>query len=148
MQTTGPLSSRVMRVLAPLAMLAGVFTFLASPAGAMDLTAPGQTLHKAPQAAITQATGVQPTILDPGAPVDNMPACASVGGGKDPIRCLPIIRWATSMQMSDTVAFNVTQPVRSIEVSTIEKTSFTTILMLGNMERKIAGLNVNAVTHC
>src|SRR5699024_6870587 len=93
------------------------------------------------------ATGVQPTILDPGAPVDNMPACASVGGGKDPIRCLPIIRWATSMQMSDTVAFNVTQPVRSIEVSTIEKTSFTTILMIGNMAWMIAALIVNAVTN-
>src|SRR5690625_1360991 len=142
MQTTRSLSSRVMRVLAPLAMLAGMFTFLASPAEAMDLTAPGQTLHEAPQAAITQATGVQPTILDPGAPVDNMPACASVGGGKDPIRCLPIIRWATSMQMSDTVAFNVTQPVRSIEVSTIEKTSFTTILMI---DRKSTRLNSSHV---
>ena len=113
----------------------------------MDLTAPGQTLHKAPQAAITQATGVQPAILDPGAPVDNMPACASVDGEKDPIQCLPIIRWATSMQMSDTVAFNVTQPVRSIEVSTIEKTSFTTILMIGNLAWMIAALIVNAVTN-
>lgn len=147
MQTTGSLSSRVMRLLAPLAMLAGIFTFLASPAGAMDLTAPGQTLHDAPQAAIAQATGVQPAILDPGAPVDNMPPCASVDGEKDPIQCLPIIRWTTSMQMSDTVAFNVTQPVRSIEVSTIEKTSFTTILMIGNVAWMIAALIVNAVTN-
>lgn len=147
MPKLGPRLRRAARVVAPLVMLAGTITFLASPAGAMDMTTPGQTLHEAPPMAITRATGIQPATLDPGTSVDNTPACATVDGETDPIQCLPIIRWATAMQMSDTVAFNVTQPVRSIEVSTIEKTSFTTILMIGNMAWLIAALIVNAVTN-
>ena len=146
MQPTSRRILRVMRILAPLAMLAGVVTLMASPAGATNLTAPGQTLADAPAQAITQATGAQPAVQDPGAPVDNTPACASADGETDPIKCLPIIRWATSMQMSDTVAFNVTQPMRSIEVTTIEKTSFESLLTGGNMVWMIAALIVNAVT--
>lgn len=135
------------RILAPLAMLAGLLMLITtSPAGAVDLTSPGKTLADAPAEAITQTAGVQPAVQDSGAPVDNAPACATVGDETDPIKCLPIIRWATSMQMSDTVAFNISQPMRSVEVSTLEKTSFEGLLTGGNMVWMIAALIINAVT--
>lgn len=135
------------RILAPLAMLAGLLMLITtSPAVAVDLTSPGKTLADAPAEAITQTAGVQPAVQDPGAPVDNAPVCATVGDETDPIKCLPIIRWATSMQMSDTVAFNISQPMRSVEVSTLEKTSFEGLLTGGNMVWMIAALIINAVT--
>ncbi|SLN03182.1 antifreeze glycoprotein [Corynebacterium xerosis] len=135
------------RILAPLAMMIGTFSLLLGPAYGDDLTAPGETITSAPQTAILQAAGVQPAVLDRGAPVDNMPACASVGGGEDPIKCLPIVRWASSMQLGDSVEFNVTQPLRSVEVNMIEKTSFTGILAVGNFAWLAAALLVNAVTN-
>src|SRR5699024_248827 len=141
---------RVTRILAPLAMLVGVVVLMTSPAaGAMSLTAPGEALEAAPRQALTQATGVQPADRDPDVPAYEVPtpACASVDGGEDPIKCLPIIRWGTAMQMSDTVAFNVTQPLRSIEVSVVEKNSYETLLSLGNTVWTLAALIVNAVTN-
>ncbi|WP_394217015.1 Yip1 family protein [Brachybacterium vulturis] len=134
-------------ILAPLAMMIGTFALLLGPAYGDDLTAPGETITSAPQDAILQATGVQPAVLDRGAAVDNMPACASVGGGEDPIKCLPIVRWASAMQLGDSVEFNVTQPLRSVEVNMIEKTSFTGILAVGNFAWLAAALLVNAVTN-
>ncbi|MGP9843296.1 hypothetical protein [Brachybacterium sp. 107] len=135
------------RILAPLAMMIGAFALVLGPAYGDDLTAPGETITSAPQTAILQAAGVQPAVLDRGAPVDNMPACASVGGGEDPIKCLPIVRWANAMQLGDSVEFNVTQPLRSVEVNMIEKTSFTGILAVGNFAWLAAALLVNAVTN-
>lgn len=135
------------RILVPLAMMIGVFALLLGPAYGDDLTAPGETITSAPQTAILQAAGVQPTLLDRGSAVDSMPACASVGGGEDPIKCLPIVRWANAMQLGDSVEFNVTQPLRSVEVNMIEKTSFTGILEVGNFAWLAAALLVNAVTN-
>ncbi|MDN5821457.1 MAG: type IV secretion system protein, partial [Brachybacterium sp.] len=135
------------RILAPLTMLAGLLMLMTSPAGAVDLTSPGKTLADAPAEAITQAAGVQPAAQDPGTPTDSTPACATVGDETDPIKCLPIIRWATSMQMSDTVAFNISQPMRSVEVTTLEKTSFEGLLTGGNMVWMVAALIINAVTN-
>src|SRR5690625_4683838 len=150
MLPTGTRFLRVTRILAPLAMLVGVVVLMTSPAaGAMSLTAPGETLEAAPRQALTQATGVQPADRDTDVPAYEVPApaCASVDGGEDPIKCLPIIRWGTAMQMSDTVAFNVTQPLRSIEVSVVEKNSYETLLSLGNTVWTLAALIVNAVTN-
>lgn len=135
------------RLLAPLAMMIGAFALLLGPAYGDDLTEPGETITSAPQTAILQAAGVQPTLLDRGSAVDNIPACASVGGGEDPIKCLPIVRWANAMQLGDSVEFNVTQPLRSVEVNMIEKTSFTGILEVGNFAWLAAALLVNAVTN-
>lgn len=135
------------RLLAPLAMMIGVFALLLGPAYGDDLAAPGETITTAPQTAILHATGVQPAVQEKGAPVDQMPACASVGGGEDPIKCLPIVRWANAMQLGDSVEFNVTQPLRSVEVNMIEKTSFTGILEVGNFAWLAAALLVNAVTN-
>lgn len=135
------------RILAPLAMMIGAFALLLGPAYGDDLTAPGETITSAPQTAIFQAAGIQPAVLDRGAAVDNMPACASAGGGVDPIKCLPIVRWANAMQLGDSVEFNVTQPLRSVEVNMIEKTSFTGILEVGNFAWLAAALLVNAVTN-
>src|SRR5699024_2870808 len=90
MASTGRRVLRATRILTPLVMFAGALFLLASPAGAVDLTSPGETLADAPQKAVTQATGVQPAAPDPGTPTDNMPACATVGDETDPIKCLPI----------------------------------------------------------
>src|SRR5699024_2486696 len=112
MLPTGRRVLRVTRILAPLAMLVGALVLMISPtAGPMNLTAPGETLEAAPQEALVQATGAQPAERDPDVPAYGVPtpACASASGEKDPIKCLPIIRWGQAMQMSDTVAFNVTQ---------------------------------------
>ncbi|GAA1491462.1 hypothetical protein [Brachybacterium sacelli] len=135
------------RILAPLALMIGAFSLLLGPAYGDDLSAPGETITSAPQTVILQAAGVQPAVLDRGTPADNMPACASVGGGEDPIKCLPIVRWANAMQLGDSVEFNVTQPLRSVEVNMIEKTSFTGILAVGNFAWLAAALLVNAVTN-
>lgn len=51
------------------------------------------------------------------------------------------------MQLGDSVEFNVTQPLRSVEVNMIEKTSFSTILGVGNFAWLAAALLVNAVTN-
>src|SRR5699024_7328861 len=126
MLPTGTRFLRVTRILAPLAMLVGVVVLMTAPvAGATSLTAPGEARDAAPRQALTQATGVQPADRDPDVPAYEVPtpACASVDGGEDPIKCLPIIRWGTAMQMSDTVAFDVTQPLRRSEVSAVERTS-------------------------
>ncbi|PCC37801.1 hypothetical protein CIK66_17445 [Brachybacterium alimentarium] len=140
------------RILAPLALMIGAFALLLSPAYGKDLTAPGETITAAPQTVILQAAGaqparVQPAVLDRGGIEDQLPACASVGGGEDPIKCLPIVRWANAMQLGDSVEFNVTQPLRSVEVNMIEKTSFTGILEVGNFAWLGAALLVNAVTN-
>ncbi|MFI8776569.1 Yip1 family protein [Brachybacterium paraconglomeratum] len=135
------------RILAPLALMLGAFGLLLSPAYGTDLTAPGETITTAPQAALLHAAGVQPAVTDRGGVSNPMPACANVGGGEDPIKCLPIVRWASSMKLGDSVEFNVTQPLRSVEVNMIEKTSFTTILEFGNFLWLAAALLVNAVTN-
>lgn len=145
-----PTSNRTrlwVRILAPLALLLGAFGLLLSPAYGTDLTAPGETITTAPQAALLHAAGVQPAVTDRGGVSNPMPACANVGGGEDPIKCLPIVRWASSMKLGDSVEFNVTQPLRSVEVNMIEKTSFTTILEFGNFLWLAAALLVNAVTN-
>jgi len=147
MSTTSNRKRAWARILAPLALMIGVFTLLLSPAHGTDLTAPGETITTAPQAAILQAAGAQPAIQDRGGISDPMPACASTGGGEDPIKCLPIVRWANSMKLGDSVEFNVTQPLRSVEVNMIEKTSFTSILEFGNFLWLAAALLVNAVTN-
>jgi hypothetical protein len=135
------------RILAPIAMMIGAFALLLSPAYGDDLTAPGETITSAPQTAILQAVGAEPALQDSGGTVDQMPACASIGGRDDPIKCLPIVRWANAMQLGDSVEFNVTQPLRSIEVNMIEKASFTGILEAGNFAWLAAALLVNAVTN-
>ncbi|WP_263310044.1 Yip1 family protein [Brachybacterium atlanticum] len=135
------------RILAPMALMIGAFGLLFSPAYGADLTGPGETITTAPQAALLHAAGVQPAVVDRGGVSNPMPACASVGRGEDPIKCLPIVRWASSMKLGDSVEFNVTQPLRSIEVNMIEKTSFTTILEFGNFLWLAAALLVNAVTN-
>lgn len=145
-----PTSNRIrawVRILAPLALMIGAFGLLLSPAYGADLTAPGETITTAPRVALLHAAGVQPALTDRGGISNPMPACASVGGGEDPIKCLPIVRWASSMKLGDSVEFNVTQPLRSIEVNMIEKTSFTTILEFGNFLWLAAALLVNAVTN-
>ncbi|MGP4915590.1 hypothetical protein ACTXJ9_07790 [Brachybacterium tyrofermentans] len=140
------------RILVPLALMIGAFGLLFSPSYGADPAAPGETITSAPQTAILQAagaqpTGVQPAMQDKGGTVDQMPACARVGGGDDPIKCLPIVRWASSMKLGDSVEFNVTQPLRSVEVNMIEKTSFSGILDVGNFAWLAAALLVNAVTN-
>lgn len=135
------------RILVPIALLIATFTLLLTPAYGVALTGPGESVTAAPQDAILQAAGVQPALQERGGIENQMPACANAGGGEDPINCLPIVRWANSMQMGDSVEINVTQPLRSIEVNMIEKTSFTTILGIGNFAWLAAALLVNAVTN-
>lgn len=133
------------RVLGPIAILAAAFTFLLSPANALDLTSPGQSLEAAPGETVAQAVGAQGGVDRPD--TGSVPACATVAGETDPIKCLPIVRWAMAMDLGNTVEFNVTQPLRSVEVNIIEKSSYTGILTFGNMVWLVAALIVNAATN-
>ncbi|MEV0869425.1 hypothetical protein AB0I24_15990 [Brachybacterium paraconglomeratum] len=133
------------RVLGPIAILAAAFTFLLSPVNALDLTSPGQSLEAAPGETVAQAVGAQGGVDRPD--TGSVPACATVEGETDPIKCLPIVRWAVAMDLGNTVEFNVTQPLRSVEVNIIEKTSYTGILTFGNVVWLGAALLVNAATN-
>lgn len=133
------------RVLGPIAILAAAFTFLLSPVNALDLTSPGQNLEAAPRTAVAQAVGAQGGVDRPD--TGSVPACATVAGETDPIKCLPIVRWAMAMDLGNTVEFNVTQPLRSVEVNIIEKSSYTGILTFGNVVWLGAALLVNAATN-
>lgn len=134
------------RVLGPIVLLAAAFSFLFAPANALDLTSPGQQLEAAPRDAVVQAVGA-PAVVDRGGVEDSMPSCATVGGETDPIKCLPIVRWSMAMGLGNTVEFNVTQPLRSVEVNIIEKSSYTGIITFGNVVWLGASLLVNAVTN-
>ncbi|MGP5291915.1 hypothetical protein ACTXL6_17785 [Brachybacterium tyrofermentans] len=133
------------RALGPIVILAAAFTFLLSPVNALDLTSPGQSLEAAPGETVAQAVGAQGGVDRPD--TGSVPACATVAGETDPIKCLPIVRWAMAMDLGNTVEFNVTQPLRSVEVNIIEKSSYTGILTFGNMVWLVAALIVNAATN-
>ncbi|UQN30479.1 hypothetical protein [Brachybacterium kimchii] len=145
MDRTGRLPAWILKILFPLAVILGASAFALSPASASSLTSPGEAIS--PQSMVAQAVGIQPAALDRGGAEDNMPACARVDGETDPIKCLPITRWTMAMAMTDSVEFNVTQPLRSVEVNILEKPSFVGVMTVGNFAWLLAALLVDASTN-
>ncbi|MCG7308300.1 hypothetical protein [Brachybacterium sp. ACRRE] len=145
MDRTNKVPAWILKLLLPLAVILGASAFALSPANGASLTSAGDAIS--PQNVVAQAVGIQPAALDRGGAEDNMPPCARVDGETDPIKCLPITRWTMSMAMTDSVEFNVTQPLRSVEVNILEKPSFEGIMTVGNFAWLIAALLVDAATN-